>query len=133
MDFLAELVDWFTTAENWQGTTGVPHRLYEHVLMSLAAVTAAGLLALPAGVWLGHVGRGGTLAINIANVGRAIPSYGILVIMAQAIGLSGWPGFGARPAFVALVALAIPPMLTNAYVGVREVDEDLRSAGLGWD
>lgn len=131
---LADLVDWFTTAANWEGDFGVPHRMYEHVVMSVGATAAAAALAVPIGVALGHGGRrgaAGTIAINAANVGRAIPSYGILVLFALVFGLSGWPGFGARPAFVALVALAIPPMLTNTYIGVRDVDANARDAARG--
>ena len=131
MSLPAEVFGWFTTAEHWRGDFGVPHRLAEHVAMSAAAVLAATLIALPAGVWLGHRGRGGALAINLANVGRAIPSLAILALVQEAIGLRGWPGFGARPAFVALVALAVPPLVTNAYVGMRGVDRDVVEAARG--
>ena len=131
MSLAAEIVEWFTTAEHWQGEFGVPHRLTEHALMSAAAVVAAIVVALPVGIWLGHRGRGGAVAINLANVGRAVPSLAILALTQQAIGLSGWPGFGARPAFVALVALAVPPLVTNAYVGMRGVDRDVVEAARG--
>ena len=131
MSIVADVVEWFTTAEHWRGDFGVPHRLTEHALMSLAAVAAALVIGLPLGIWLGHRGRGGALAINISNVGRAIPSLAILALVQQAIGLSGWPGFGARPAFVALVALAVPPLVTNAYVGMRGVDRDVVEAARG--
>jgi osmoprotectant transport system permease protein len=127
----AEVVEWFTAAEHWRGEFGVPHRLFEHVAMSTAAVVAAMVVALPIGVWLGHRGRGGALAINLANVGRAVPSLAILALTQQAIGLGGWPGFGARPAFVALVALAVPPLVTNAYIGMRGVDRDVVEAARG--
>lgn len=131
MSLPAEVIDWFTTAEHWRGDFGVPHRLTEHAVMSGAAVLAAVLIALPAGLWLGHRGRGGALAINLANVGRALPSLAILALAQEALGLSGWPGFGARPAFVALVALAVPPLVTNAYVGMRGVDRDVVEAARG--
>ena len=131
MSLPAEVFGWFTTAEHWRGDFGVPHRLTEHVVMSVASVVTAAVLALPVGIWLGHRGRGGALAINLANVGRAVPSLAILALAQQAIGLSGWPGFGARPAFVALVALAVPPLVTNAYVGMRGVDRDAVEAARG--
>lgn len=131
MSIVVDTVEWFTTAEHWRGDFGVPHRLFEHVTMSGAAVAAAILIALPLGIWLGHRGRGGALAINLANVGRAVPSLAILALTQQAIGLSGWPGFGARPAFVALVALAVPPLVTNAYIGMRGVDRDVVEAARG--
>jgi osmoprotectant transport system permease protein len=127
----ADVVEWFTTAEHWRGDFGVPHRLVEHTLMSAGTLAAALLIGLPIGIWLGHRGRGGALAINVSNIGRAIPSLAILALVQQAIGLSGWPGFGARPAIVALVALAVPPLVTNAYVGMREVDRDVVEAARG--
>ena len=131
MSLPADVVAWFTTADHWRGTFGVPHRLEEHAAMSAAAVVAAAAIALPVGIWLGHRGRGGAVAINLANVGRALPSLAILALVQQAIGLRGWPGFGARPAFVALVALAAPPLVTNAYVGMRGVDRDVVEAARG--
>ena len=126
-----DVVEWFTTAEHWRGDFGVPHRLTEHALMSSGALAAALVIGLPLGIWLGHRGRGGALAINLSNIGRAIPSLAILALVQQAIGLSGWPGFGARPALVALVALAVPPLVTNAYVGMRGVDPDVVEAARG--
>jgi len=127
----ADVVEWFTTAEHWRGDFGVPHRLAEHALMSAGALGVALLIGLPLGIWLGHRGRGGALAINVSNIGRAIPSLAILALVQQAIGLSGWPGFGARPALVALIALAVPPLVTNAYVGMRGVDRDVVEAARG--
>ncbi len=131
MSLPGEVVAWFTTAEHWRGDFGVPHRMEEHVAMSAAAIVAAAVIALPVGVWLGHRGKGGAVAINLANVGRAVPSLAILALFQQAFGLRGWPGFGARPAFVALVALAVPPLVTNAYVGMRGVDRDVVEAARG--
>ncbi|MGI8983441.1 MAG: ABC transporter permease [Acidimicrobiales bacterium] len=131
MSIAAEVVDWFTTAEHWRGDFGVPHRLTEHALMSIGALAVALVIGLPLGIWLGHRGRGGAVAINLANLGRAVPSLAILALVQQAIGLSGWPGFGARPALVALVALAVPPLVTNAYVGMRGVDRDVVEAARG--
>ncbi|HEV3400901.1 MAG TPA: ABC transporter permease [Acidimicrobiales bacterium] len=125
MRFLGDVVEWFTTAEHWRGTAGIPHRLYEHVVMSLAATLTAAIVALTVGIVLGHLNRGGWLAINLSNVGRAIPSFAILVLAVQLFGI------GATPAFCALVALAVPPMVTNAYVGVREVDPDIRESARG--
>jgi osmoprotectant transport system permease protein len=95
------------------------------MLMSGAAMGVGAALAIPLGVALGHFGRGGNLAISLSNIGRAIPSFAILVFALQLL------GSGAPPAFVALVALAIPPMVTNSYLGVHEVDADIREAGRG--
>jgi osmoprotectant transport system permease protein len=125
MDFLGDVVRWFSTASQWQGDSGVVHRMIEHLGMSGASVAVAAVLALPVGIWLGHTGRGGTLAVNVSNIGRAVPSFAILVLATQVVGI-GW-----KPAFAALVALGVPPMVTNAYVGMREVDADVRESARG--
>lgn len=125
MEFLGDVLAWLTTAAHWQGGNGAVHRLVEHVGMSGASVLVAAAIALPIGIWLGHTGRGGTLAVNLSNIGRAVPSFAILVITVQLVGI-GW-----KPAFIALVALAIPPMVTNSYVGVREVDPEVRESARG--
>jgi osmoprotectant transport system permease protein len=125
MSFLLDVLHWFADPAHWQGDAGIVHRLQEHVVMSLAATAVAALIALPVGLTLGHLGRGGGLAINISNIGRALPSFAILVLAVQAVGI------GATPAFLALVALAIPPMVTNSFVGMRDVDAQLRDAARG--
>jgi osmoprotectant transport system permease protein len=125
MSFLHLVVQWFADPAHWQGTDGIPHRLAEHLLMSGGSVGAAALIALPLGIALGHRRRGGFYAINVSNVGRAIPSFALLVIALQLFGI------GARPAFVALVALAIPPMVTNSYAGLMGVEADVREAARG--
>jgi osmoprotectant transport system permease protein len=125
VSFFQDVAHWFLDPAHWQGDGGIPHRLEEHVAMSLAVMVVAGLIALPIGLTLGHFGRGGALAINVSNVGRALPSFAILVLAVQLVGI------GATPAFLALVALAIPPMVTNAFVGMRDVDSQLRDAARG--
>jgi osmoprotectant transport system permease protein len=90
----------------------------EHLLLSGAAVGVALALAIPLGVWLGHRHRGSFIAINVSNVGRALPSLAVI-----SIGL-GLLGVGFLNVMVALVILAAPVMLTNAYVAVDQVDED---------
>ena len=134
MSFFGQVIQWFQNPAHWQGDAGIPHRTFEHLLMSGASVLTAALIALPVGIAVGHYGRGGILAINLSNVGRAIPSFAVLVLAAKLFGFVSGPkvlGFGAVPAFVALVALAIPPMVTNSYIGMREVDSDVREAARG--
>lgn len=125
MSFLGGVWRWFTDPAHWQGSDGIPTRLSEHVELSIEAVAIAAVIALPIGIALGHYGKFGNLAINISNVGRAIPSFGILVIAFLAFGL------GNTPILIALAALAIPPMVINAYVALREVDPDVRDAARG--
>ena len=125
MSFIGQVVQWFLDPAHWQGDAGIVHRTYEHVLMSGLSVLTAAMIALPVGIAIGHFGRGGILAINVSNIGRAVPSFAVLVIAVQLFGI------GALPAFIALVALAIPPMVTNSYIGMREVDADVREAARG--
>ncbi|MBA3655306.1 MAG: ABC transporter permease [Actinobacteria bacterium] len=126
MHFLAQVVEWFTTASHWHGAGGVPQRLLEHVALSASAMAVAIAVALPVGMTLGHVRRGGVFAINVANIGRALPSLGLLVLAASAM-----HSISSGPARVALIALAIPPILTNTFIGVRDVDADIREAARG--
>ncbi len=131
MSLPAEVVDWFSDSSNWEGQRGIVHQLFEHVRMSAVATLAACLIALPPAVWLGHKRRFGTVAINVSNVGRAVPSFAILVLGTQQFGLLEYPIIGSFTTFLALVALAVPPLVTNGYVAVAEVPDDLRDAARG--
>jgi osmoprotectant transport system permease protein len=82
-------------------------------------------------VWLGHLRRFGTVAVNVSNVGRAIPSFAILVLGTQQFGLLELPIIGSFTTFVALVALAVPPLVTNSYVAVAEVPDEVRDSARG--
>jgi osmoprotectant transport system permease protein len=124
----AEVAQWFGDPNNWAGSNGIPMRLVEHVLFSAAAVLVALAIALPIGLYIGHTGRGAVVAVGATNIGRAVPSYALLFVFFPFFGL-GLGGF-ATP-FPALVLLAIPPILTNAYVGLREVDREVVEAGRG--
>jgi osmoprotectant transport system permease protein len=105
-------------------------RILEHIELSGLAVAIALLIAAPIALYLGHTGRGGFVAINVANIGRALPSLALLafgLVIAIALGL----GLGFWPTIFALVPLAIPPIMTNTYVAVREVDRDIVDAARG--
>ncbi|HEY1292244.1 MAG TPA: ABC transporter permease subunit [Chloroflexota bacterium] len=130
MDFAQSVVAWLSAPEHWTGSDGIPNRLAEHVLLSGVTLAAAVLIALPIGVWAGHTGRGGFLAINVANLGRALPSLALLALMLP-IALSFKLGLGFWPTFFALVPLGIPPVLTNSYTAVRGVDPDIVEAARG--
>ena len=132
MSDFAGLVEWFGAAEHWSGTDGVPVRLVEHLWLSAVPLALAILLALPVGLVIGHTRRFELLAVTIANLGRAIPSFAILSIAFQVV-LRLWPdqAFGFLPTVAALVLLGLPPILTNAYVGVQTVDEDTVEAARG--
>ncbi len=129
---MTEVITWLTTAATWQGETGIPFRLLEHLAICAISVAAATAIALPIGLYIGHTGRGATAAINIANIGRAVPSYAVIVIILP-ISLQLFPAYGLDliPTFIAMVLLAIPPILVNAYAGLREVDRDLVESARG--
>jgi osmoprotectant transport system permease protein len=122
---IAAIVAWFGDPTNWSGVNGVPNRALEHVLISVASVLLATVVALPLGLAIGHTRRGELLAVGVANVGRALPSLALL------IGLIPIFGLGPGTSLVALALLGIPPIVTNAYVGIREVDRDVVEAGRG--
>jgi osmoprotectant transport system permease protein len=130
MDFIAQVVAWFTAAEQWSGQNSIPVHLLGHVTLSALALLVGLLIALPIGIAIGHTGRGAFIAIGLANVGRAIPSIAILGIVFP-ISLRLHLGFGFVPTLIALIALAIPPIVTNTYAALREVDRDLVEAGRG--
>ncbi len=130
MEFLGDVVAFFADPANWTGSAGILTRLMEHVLLSALAVAVAGLVAIPAGVTLGHLGRGGFLAVAVVNVGRAVPSFGV-VALALPITIRLGLGLGFWPTFLALFLLAVPPMFTNTFAGVREVDRGVVEAARG--
>jgi osmoprotectant transport system permease protein len=133
MTLFGDVVRWFADPAHYQGSDAVQTRIFEHIAVSGLAVIAGLLIALPIGLYLGHTGRFGFIAVNVANIGRAIPS---LAAIALAIPIAGTllgvqNGLGFWPTFLALIPLAIPPILTNAYVGVRGVDRDVTQAARG--
>lgn len=130
MDFLAQVVVWFTAPEQWTGRDSIPVHLVGHLALSGWALLGGLLIALPIGIAIGHTGRGAFVAIGLSNVGRAIPSLAILGIVFP-ISLRLHLGFGFVPTLIALIALAIPPIVTNTYAALREVDRDLVDAGRG--
>lgn len=125
MRFLGDVATYLGDKASWRGSDGFTHLLYEHVWISIVATIVAAAIALPIGLGLGHARRGEVLAVNVSNIGRALPSFAVLVFALQLMSI------GTGPALVALVVLAIPPMVTNSYVGVSGVDDDAREAARG--
>lgn len=129
---MPDVVGWFLDPAHWAGADGIPQRVLEHLGISGASVLVAMAIGLPIGLWIGHTGRGAAAAINVANIGRAIPSYALMgMILPISLGISPDYGLWAIPLFVAMTALAIPPILVNAYAGVRDVDRELIEAARG--
>lgn len=126
MSAFSDVVAWLTDGANWHGPEGIPVRTGEHLILSGTSLAVVCLLALPLALWLGHIGRGGGLAVNVTNIGRAVPVFAVLVLLAI-----GPIGLGATATIVALILFGIPPVLTNTYVGVREVDRDTVESARG--
>jgi osmoprotectant transport system permease protein len=125
-------IRWLTDPANWAGADGIPTRLLEHISISAAAVIVACLIAIPIGLWIGHTGRQAFIAINLANVGRAVPSYAVMaMILPISLSISPEYGLDLIPTFLAMTLLAIPPVLVNTYAALREVDRDLIEAARG--
>ncbi|MCC3771582.1 ABC transporter permease, partial [Streptomyces sp. UNOC14_S4] len=127
MDVIQRTWTWLATGSHWSGTDGVWHRLGEHLFLTVVCLAISCAVALPVAVVLGHVGRGGALAVNVSNAGRAVPTFAVLVLLL----LSPLGTHGSWPTIIALVLFAIPPLLTNAYVGMREVDRGVVEAARG--
>jgi len=105
-------------AETWELT-------WTHVKLSLAATAIATLVAMPIGAWLGHIGRYQFLATSTSNIGRAVPALGLIVFFIAFLGV------GFANVCLALVLLAMPPIITNTYVGMRGVDPETVDAARG--
>lgn len=110
---------------NQPGDPTLVHLTLKHLEIAGVSMAVACAIAIPLGVWLGHLHRFSFAAINIANIGRALPELAVIAIGVAIIGLGFWN------VLVALVVLAVPPMLTTAYVGVSGVDPDVVDAARG--
>ncbi|GGI97885.1 ABC transporter permease [Streptomyces brasiliensis] len=127
MSTLAGAWQWLTDPAHWAGDDGIRHRLLQHLVLTVVCLVISCVIALPVALVLGHLGKGGALAVNISNVGRAVPTFALLVLLL----LTPIGTWGEGPTVVALVLFAVPPLLTNAYVGMREADRDVVRAARG--
>jgi osmoprotectant transport system permease protein len=132
MGIIGETLAWLTDPAHWTGPSGIPVRVTEHLALSLAALLIAAAIALPIGLWVGHTRRGERLAINGANIARAIPSLALIGIAVPiTVLIDPQFGFKVLPTLIAMVALGIPPILVNTHAGITEVDRDLTEAATG--
>jgi len=135
MKVLQQAWAYLTDGSHWSGTEGMGALLGQQLLITVTALALALLVGLPVALWLGHLGRGGFAAINISNIGRAIPTFALLALLVTA----DWPGtaeFGpygraGLATLLALTAFALPPIITNAYVAVDEVADDVKESARG--
>ncbi|MEA2347783.1 MAG: osmoprotectant transport system substrate-binding protein opuBD [Thermoleophilaceae bacterium] len=125
IDFIIHPRDAVTGGVQVGGIGEVLAFTWAHVLLSGAAILVSCAIAVPIGLWLGHRGKGELLAVSISNIGRAVPSLALIAFFVAFIGV------GFLNVTIALVLLGIPPILTNAYVGVRQVDREVVDAAEG--
>ncbi|WP_082104343.1 ABC transporter permease [Demequina soli] len=142
MSTVGDAWTYLTTPESWVGANGMFARGFdgslrfqqdsilalaiEHVYMSFAAVAIAAAVALPLGLWLGHVRRGGGVTTVLSNLSRALPTLALLTLFAASA-----IGFGDRAVIIAAAIFAFPPILTNTFTGMAGVDADVREAAFG--
>ena len=126
MSFFSYAWDWITTSANWHGAGSIPSQLVAHLGYSALPLLIAALIGVPAGVAIGHRGgKGAVVVINVANAWRAIPTLGLLILLAVFL------GFSPLTWLLPLVVLAIPPILVNVYEGVAGVDPGVKDAARG--
>jgi osmoprotectant transport system permease protein len=126
VSYFREGIIWLNDPLNWTNPGGLADRLREHLVISFWAVLLGCLIGLPLGIWLGHRGRGGGAVVTVANLTRAIPTLALLTILPLT------PlGFGQLPVIIALAIFAVPPLLANAYTGLRSIDPETKEAATG--
>ena len=125
MSFFNFAWNWLIQSQHWHGSSGIPARLIEHVEYTALAMVISAAIALPAGVAIGHSGRGGFIVVNLANLWRALPTLGLLILAFVLSSGASWAWL------VPLVALAVPPIVVTSYEGVLGVDPGLKDAAAG--
>jgi osmoprotectant transport system permease protein len=125
VNLVNEVIAWFADPAHWQGSSGVPARMLEHLGYTVQAVLLAVIVAVPLGALIGHTGRGGFLLVGIANGLRALPELGLLILLVLLTGI------GVLPLTVTLFVLAVPPLLAGTYAGVRNADPAVVDAARG--
>lgn len=124
MNIFTEALQWLSDPANWSGDDGIGVRLAEHVWITVLAVALAALVAIPLGYWIGHTGRGRNLVVAVSGGARAIPSLGLLTLLALGLGI------GLSAPLITLVVLAIPPLLAGAYAGIDAVPRPVVDASV---
>ncbi|UYM06997.1 ABC transporter permease [Solicola gregarius] len=127
-------IDYLLDGANWSGSGGLWEQLSQQVLLTLVSLAACLLIGIPIALWSGHTGRGGVIAINVSNIGRAVPVFAVLTILSVGpVGTDVLGPFGraGMATLISLVLFGLPPIITNAYVGMREVDRDVIESARG--
>lgn len=130
MNLVTDTIAWLADPAHWTGPAGVPTRLLEHVALSGSSLLIAMFVAVPLGIWIGHTGRFTGLAINTANAWRAVPSLAVIgIALPITAAIDPQLGFRVYPTLIAMIVLAVPPILVNTQAGIAGVDRDLVEAG----
>jgi osmoprotectant transport system permease protein len=131
---IGDVIAWFRDGDHWHGESGVPTLLGQHVLLTVVSMLLAAAVGLPVALWLGHRRRGGAIAVNVSNIGRAIPILALLSLLALGAfgtGVFGPFGRSGLATLVTLALFALPPIVTTTYAGVAGVDRDIVEAARG--
>jgi osmoprotectant transport system permease protein len=129
MTIVDATIAWLTDPAQWTGPAGIPQRTLEHLALSGVSLAIAIAIALPAGIWIGHTGRFASFAVNLANLGRALPTLAVIgLVLPITAAMDPQLGFRVYPIVIAMVVLAIPPILVNAQAGIGGIDRDLVEA-----
>lgn len=122
MNYLRQAFSWLTDSSNWSGTSGIPARIGEHLLITAIVVGLAAAIAVPVGVLVGHTRRGAAAVGAVTGAARSIPTLGLLTVFGLAFGI------GLKAPVLALVILAIPSLLAGTYAGIQAIDPAIPSA-----
>ncbi len=130
MELLGDVLAWLTDPARWSGSDGIPARTGQHLWLATTSTGLAAVFALPLALRLAHRRQGEFVANALVNVGRAIPSFGVIVFLAVVFITRGWD-VAFWPLVLSMLLLALPPIFTNAYAGVAGVDDALVEAARG--
>lgn len=126
------MIDYLLDPNNWTGSGGIPVLVGQHLVYTAVALLIAGAIGVPAGLYVGHTGRGVVLIAGFANALRALPTLGLIVLLVMIVAplITSDLAF-VIPSIIVLVLLAIPPIMTNTYAGIRAVDAAAVDAAVG--
>jgi osmoprotectant transport system permease protein len=129
VNLVSETLRWLLDPAHWTGNQGILTRLVEHTAFSGISLLIAMAIAIPAGIWIGHTGRFASFGTNLANLGRALPSLAVIgIVLPVTAAIDPQLGFKVYPTLIAMVVLAVPPILVNCQAGIAGVDRDLVEA-----
>ncbi|MDQ1124160.1 ABC transporter permease [Microbacterium trichothecenolyticum] len=126
------MIAYLLDPNNWAGSGGIPVLVGQHLVYTAVALLIAGVIGVPAGLYVGHTGRGVVVIAGFANALRALPTLGLIVLLVMIVAplIASDLAF-VIPSIIVLVLLAIPPIMTNTYAGIRAVDAAAVDAAVG--